>query len=61
MVNLLRKGDKADLENYRGTTLFSPIGKTRPRILNDRMGTTVENEDTLSCKGERGQGLSIAA
>ena len=37
VVNLFKKGDKADPGNYRGIALLSTVGKIFCRILNDRV------------------------
>ena len=38
VVNLFKKGDKADPGNCRGITLLSTVGETVCKILNDRIG-----------------------
>ena len=43
-VNLFKKGDKADPGNYRDITLLSAVGKTFCKILKDRTGTTLEED-----------------
>ena len=53
VVNLFKKGDKADLGNYRGITLLSTIGKTFCKSLNDRVGTMLEMEEKIS-EGQAG-------
>ena len=47
VVNLFKKGDKADPGNYRGITLLST------KIVNDRVGTMLEKEEKIS-KGQAG-------
>ena len=44
-MNLFEKGDKADPGNYRAMTLLSSVGKTFCKILNDRMGTMMKEEE----------------
>ena len=44
VVNLFKKGDKADRGNYGGITLVRTVGKTFCKILNDRMGTMEKEE-----------------
>ena len=53
VVNLFKKGDKAEPGNYRGITLLSTVGKIFCRILNDRIGKILEKEDKLS-EGQAG-------
>ena len=48
VVNLLKKGDKGEPGNYRGITLLSTVGKIFCRILNNRLGTMLENEEKIS-------------
>ena len=54
VVNLLKKGDKADPGNYRGVTVLSTAGETFQKILNDITGTMIEKEEK---KAKRKQGL----
>ena len=42
VVNVFKKGDKADPGNYRGITLLRTVGKTFSDILNDRLGTMTD-------------------
>ena len=53
VVDLFKKGDKANPGNYRGTTLLSTAGKTFCKILNDRIGTMMEKEEKVS-EGQAG-------
>ena len=53
VVNLFKKGDKAEPGNCRGITLLSTVGTTFCKILNDRMGTTTEKEEKKS-EGQAG-------
>lgn len=39
-----KKGDKKDVNNYRGITLMSTAYKIYAGILNDRMGKEVEEK-----------------
>ena len=48
VVNLFKKGDKADPGNYRGKMLLSPVGKIFCKILNDRVGTMLEKAEKIS-------------
>ena len=48
VVNLFKKGDKADPGNHRGITPLSTVGKTSCKILNDRMGTLLEKDKKQS-------------
>ena len=47
VVNLFKKGDKADRGNYGGITLVRTVGKTFCKILNDRTGTMMEKEEKV--------------
>ena len=53
VVNLFKKGGKADPGNYRGMTLLTTAGKTFCKILNDRMGKLMEKEEKIS-EGQAG-------
>ena len=53
VVDLFKKGDKADPGHNRGITLLSTVGKTFCKILNDRMGTMMEKEEKTS-EGQAG-------
>ena len=53
VVDLFKKGDKADPGHNRGITLLSTVGTTVCKILNDRMGTTTEKEEKKS-EGQAG-------
>ena len=46
VVKLFKKGDKADPGDYTGITLLSTVGETFFKILNDRMPTMMEKEET---------------
>ena len=52
-MNLSKKGDQADPGDSRGVTLFSTVGKTFYKILNDRRGTMMEKGDKKS-EGQAG-------
>ena len=45
VVNLFKKGDKADPGNYGGITLQSTVGRTFCNILHDRTRTVEEEEN----------------
>ena len=61
VVNLFKKGDKADPGNYRGlTTLLSTVGKTFCDILNDRVGTMLEKDEKIN-EGQAGLDQTVAA
>ena len=45
VVNLFKKGYKADTGNCQGITLLSTVGKISSKILNDRLGTMLEKHD----------------
>ena len=53
VVSLFKKGDKADPGNYREIALLSTVGKPFCKILNDRMGTMLEKDITIS-EGQAG-------
>ena len=53
VVNLFKKGYKADSGKYREIALLSTVGKTTRNILNDRMGTTLEKDGKIS-EGQAG-------
>ena len=53
VVNVFKKGDKADPGNCRGMTLFSTADKIFCKILNDRMGTLLETDAEIS-EGQAG-------
>ena len=41
----MKKGDAADPGNYGGVTLLSIVSRTVCEILNNRMGTMMEEEE----------------
>ena len=43
-----KRGDKTDPGHCRGITLLSTVGKTFCKMLNDRVGTVLENEEKIS-------------
>jgi len=49
VVNLFKKGDKADPGNYRGITLLSTVGKIFYMILNDSVESMLEKEEKPNC------------
>ena len=51
--NFFKKEDEADPGNYPGITLLSTVGKTFCKILNDRMGTMLRKDETIS-EGQAG-------
>ena len=53
IVNIFKKGDKADPRDSRGITMRSTVGKTFCKILNDRMGTMMEKEEKVG-EGQAG-------
>lgn len=54
VVNLLKKGDEADVDNPRGRALLSPVGKMVCNILTYGVETILEKEEMTS---ERRTGL----
>ena len=52
-VNLLKKGDKTDLENCPGITQLSTVGTIFCKILNDRMGIMLVLEKDKKVSEER--------
>ena len=53
VVNLFKKGEKADPGNCRGITPLSTVEKTICKLLNDRMGTMLEKAKRRS-EGQAG-------
>ncbi|MCG8048238.1 MAG: reverse transcriptase family protein [Candidatus Thiodiazotropha endolucinida] len=47
IVPLHKKGNTNDVENYRGITLLSTLGKLFSRVINNRLCTWAENYDVL--------------
>ena len=48
IVPIFKKGDKKDVNNYRGITLLSCMGKLFTRIINKRIDTWAESEIVLT-------------
>ena len=48
IVPVFKRGDKNDVNNYRGITLLSCFGKLFTRILNNRINDWVESESILT-------------
>ena len=53
VVNLFKKGDKADPGNYRGITLLSTVGKLFGKMIDNRMGDMLEGKQKIS-EGQAG-------
>ena len=47
IIPLHKKGDKKDLNNYRGISLSSVIGKIYSRLIEHELSTHVENNEIL--------------
>lgn len=61
IVNLFKKGDRADPGNYRGITLLDVVGKFYTMILNTRLMSWMEAHNSLhSCQAGFRRGRSCA-
>ena len=45
IVPIFKDGDKQNVDNYRGITLLSVVGKLYTSILNSRISTWIEREN----------------
>ena len=48
IIPIFKKGDRKDLNNYRGITLSSCVSKIFNRIIADTLSAFLENNNTLS-------------
>ena len=47
IVNIFKKGNREDPDNYRGITLLSVVGKVFSKILNNRLVQCLDKEGAL--------------
>ena len=48
VIPIFKKGNKEDVNNYRGITIISCLGKLFTKIMNDRLNKWADAEDILS-------------